>query len=384
MQKGCRSHFANRSLYVGPRAASNPVQAMAAHFDLSCGYSGTFEIKCEQTAVQKAAGTCGLSVDISTCNPPSYTQALDACYTVPTTTTRPSGPTLPTVPDWLGVEDINFSLAELPSFFNITTQTTTPFPCCEVHVGSVCRPDQNFQYPAQTVQGRWQPGLSYNRTAGYFPVVPCDQQAKSVPRKCPRVKIKEISNAYWQWPHCLSACSSATAQASFMKVCNRTERPEMAVKEEKAHKDKIASMKAHAAKLEHWTAQKMPTVIQSKEVIDCFADRLPSRYNSLALPQMRTGFEKMPLHNQCRLHSCSAKQCLEVRRTCGVPYVHVAPEEMCNVHRPNGSFVCVEKIGIMSNNPMSLGFGIAWMLIGSIFLCAGVASFIRQLNHATP
>lgn len=380
LTKGCRSHFSNRSLYVGPRQASNPAQAQAAHFDLSCGYSGQFEITCGQTPAQKAAGTCGLHVDISTCSPPSYSQALDACYTVPVTTTMPTGPILPTVPDWLGVEDVNFSLAELPPFYNITTQTTTPYPCCEVHVGSVCRPDQNFIYPAKTVLGRWQPDLSYKRETGYFPVVPCDQQAKSQPRKCPRVKIKEINQAYWQWPHCLSACSNAMAQANFMKVCNRTANPDMEVKEKAAHKKKIASMAMHARKLEDWTAQKMPTVISSKEVIDCFADRLPRRYNSLALPQMRTGFEKMPLHNQCRLHQCTAKQCLTIKRTCNVPFVHVAPEVMCNVHRPNGTFECVEKISIMSNNPMSLGFGIAWMIIGSVFLCAGIASFIRTLS----
>jgi len=170
------------------------------------------------------------------------------------------------------------------------------------------------------------------------------------------------------------------AQAKFQGVCNRTKHPEMEAKEKKAHADKIASMKAHAAKLEAWTAQKMATVVESKQVIDCFADRLPRRYNALALPAIRSGFDKMPLHNECRLHSCNAKQCLEVVRTCNVPYVHVAPEQMCNVHRPNGSFTCVDKVSIMSNNPMSLGFGIAWMVIGSIFSCVGIATLIRQYN----
>merc|ERR1719424_452653 len=104
----------------------------------------------------------------------------------------------------------------------------------------------------------------------------------------------------------------------------------------------------------------MATVTESKVVHDCFADSLPRRYNGMALPTVRSGFDKMPLHNMCRLHGCSAKQCLEVKRTCKVPYVQDAPEEMCPVSRPNGSFTCMDKVSIWTNNPMSLGFGIAW------------------------
>merc|ERR1719217_800091 len=95
---------------------------------------------------------------------------------------------------------------------------------------------------------------------------------------------------------------------------------------------------------------------------------------------MREGFEKMPLHNQCRLHGCKATQCLQIKTKCKIPWVHEAPEVQCNVFRPNGTFTCVEKIGIMTNNPMSLGFGIAWMVIGSIFCCAGIASWVRGLD----
>jgi len=326
-----------------------------------------------------------MSVDISSCKPPTYAQALTACYEVPITTTPAPAPASPVVPDWLGVEDVNFTLAELPEFYNITTQTTTPAPCCEVHVGAVCRPDQNFAYPAPTKDGRWQPELSYmstngTRKIGYFPSVPCHRQAKSVPRKCPRVKIKQISPTYLGWPQCLSVCSNSIAQARMMSVCNRTKHPQLEQKEKKAHKAKIASMTAKAAALESFVAGQMATVTSSKDVIDCLADRLPSRYNSLKLPAIRVGFDKMPLHNECRLHGCLATQCLEVKRPCKVPFVHEAPEDMCNLRQANGSYSCVEKVSITSNNPMSLGFGIAWMVIGGVFGCAGIAAYVKQLG----
>lgn len=377
--KSCNSYFANRSNYAGPRKATNPAQARAAHFDLSCGYSGQFTLRCTQNASEKITDSCSMKADISTCQPPTYNQALDSCYAIPTTTTPPKAFTGPSVPDWLGVEDINHTLAALPQAFDIAAHTPkkTAAPCCEGHVGSVCRPDQNFP---GTVGGRWQAKDSFDRKHGYFPVKPCEQQAKSVPRPCPRVKINVISSAYLQWSHCLSACSNAKAQAEFAQICNRTKHPEIKEKEDKAHQDKIKSMKAKAASLEAWTKGRMATVTESKEVLDCFADSLPRRYNGMALPTVRSGFDKMPLHNMCRLHGCSAKQCLEVKRTCKVPYVQDAPEEMCPVSRPNGSFTCMDKVSIWTNNPMSLGFGIAWIVIGSIFFCAAVATFVRAYN----
>jgi len=349
---------------------------------LGCGYSGQFDITCVETT----PGKCAMSVDISSCKPPTYSQALTACYSVPVITTFPPSPAVPNVPDWLAVEDENFTLAELPPFYNITTQTTTAAPCCEVHVGSVCRPDQNFFYPAPTKEGRWQAGLSYmstngKRMHGYFPTVPCDRQAKSMPRKCPRVRIKQISPAYLAYPHCFSACSSSMAQAKLMEICNRTKYLKLERMENKAHQEKIASMTAKAEELKSFMVEKMTTVKESKEVIDCFADRLPSRYNSLKMPKMSTGFELMPLHKTCRLHGCLATQCLEIKHPCKVPFVHDAPESMCHAHESNGTFTCVEKSGISTNNPMSLGFGIAWMLIGAVFGCAGIATFIRQFNQ---
>lgn len=380
--KTCENYFSNRSTYWGPRqtAPSSRFQSMAAHPNLGCGYAGTFNIVCGQTAQEIAAGTCSAKVDISTCKPPPYGIALSKCMSLTTTTRGFSGPTQPTVKDWLSVEEINFTLADLPAPHEITTQTTTPFPCCEVHVGSVCRPDINFDYPAKTTMGRWDAKPAYDRKVGYFPIVPCDKQAKSVPRACPRVKLKVTNTGYLQWPHCLKACSQPIAQKEFNKICNRTSNPELEKAELKAHKMKIDSMKAKVKTLEEWTQKRMASVIESKRVVDCFDDKLPRRYNALALPKMRSGFDTMPLHNQCRLHGCKVTQCLEVKTKCKVPFVHQSPEIMCNVYRPNGSFSCVDKVGISTNNPVSLGFGIAWMVIGSLFLCAGVATWVREMS----
>lgn len=380
----CAWYFSNRSTYVGPRSVTGEAQqanARANHFDgmgLGCGYSGSFRIMC----VDNGAGQCSLDVDISTCVPPTYTTALDDCYTVPTTTTLPQSDQ-PTVSDFLAVEEIPMTMAALPKTLHISTQTTTPYPCCEVHVGSECRIDiPEYSYPAATVDGRWNPDASYQGQAGYFTVTPCDRQAESQPRlQCPRVRFTELDTGYKQWaPVCGHVCNMAMAQAKLEKVCNRTAHPEIEEMEKTAHDAKKESMKTKAKQLEDWTRSRMPTVPETKQVVDCFSDRLPSRYNSLALPQMRSGFEKMPLEPQCRMHGCKPTQCLEVKYQCRVPWVHEYPEVDCNIYRANGTFKCVDKVGIMTNNPMSLGFGIAWMVIGSLFCCAGIASFVRGLD----
>lgn len=381
----CRNYFSDRRNYFGPQQQPDAIaqaEARNSAYDLGCGYSGTFNVRCGQTQAEAYAGTCSLKVDISTCSPPTYTQALDACYSIPTTTARPTGPTGPLVDDWLGVEVLNFTLASLPPFYNITTFTTTAFPCCEVHVGSVCRPDIDFNHHlvGNTTNGRWNPELSYKRQFGYFPKVPCDQQAKSQPRACPRVQIKELNRAFWQWPHCLSVCSTKKAQDELQQLCNRTANEALVEMEEAAHQKKIDLMKAKYTELEQWTADRMPTVVEAKQVIDCFADRLPARYNSMQLPKMRSGFTTMPLHNQCRLHGCKVNQCLQIRKPCKIPYIHDKPEVMCNVYRPEGYFTCVDKVTISSNNPMSLGFGIAWFIIGGIFMCVSIAVYIRMNN----
>jgi len=379
LSHSCKSYFSDRTNYFGPQQHTDPVareEARNSHFYLGCGYSGNFNIKCSLTG-----GQCVKEVDISTCSPPTFAQALDDCYSAVMTTLPPYvGVESPKVPDWLGVELINFTIAELPAFFNITTQTTTAQPCCEVHVGSVCRPEVNFDNPlvGKTVEGRWQPGPSYNRSVGYFPVVPCDQQAKSVPRQCPRVKINQISAAYTQWPHCMSVCNAVSAQKEFAQICNRTSNEELETKEQAAHKAKIDIQKAKSNELETWTQQRMPTVLEEKHVIDCFDDRLPRRYNSMSLPKMRSGFSTMPLHKECRLHGCLVNQCLQVKKKCKVPFVHEAPENMCKMHKDEGQFECVEKVEISSNNPLSLGFGVAWMVIGGFLLCAAIGAFVRS------
>lgn len=264
---------------------------------------------------------------------------------------------------------------------NITTVQTTSAPQCEVHVGSVCRKDVDFDFPAKTLDGRWQPKPAYDRQVGYFTVTEKENQAVDRPRPCPSVKIKVTNTGFSQWPHCLSACSVEKSEEEFeKKVCDLAANPSIEEESKAVFDKKVESMKAGAQKLADWTTERMVGVKEIKQVIDCFADKLPRRYNAMALPKMRSGFDKMPLHNQCRLHGCKPNQCLEVRRPCKVPFVNEPPEALCHIYVQNGTFSCVNKIEIMSNNPLSLGFGVVWMVVGSLFLCAGVANWIRQLQ----
>jgi len=277
-------------------------------------------------------------------------------------------------------------LAGFSHFVLTTSSTTVQGGCCEVHVGSVCDPNVNFgssYHVGPTKDGKWQPHLSYQGHTGYFPTVPCGAQAQSQPRACPRVKIKELSNAnsvYMQWPSCVSVCDTTKVQQEFNQICNRSLHAVLLQKEEAAHQQKIDSMKAKKAQLESWTTNRMRTVSSSVRVVDCMADTLPKRYNGIGLPVFRNGYDKLPLHNECRLHSCSRTQCLKISQTCPVPLVHVSPEQNCGQEEYHPTFECVDKIGINSNDPVSIGFATAWIIGGSIFLCAGIAAWIRHYS----
>lgn len=195
------------------------------------------------------------------------------------------------------------------------------------------------------------------------------------------VKIKVTNTAFQQWPHCLKVCNDSHAEAELkQKACDRSTNTGLADKEKDIFEKKLESMKAKRKVLEDWVTDRMITVTEMKQVTDCFADKLPRRYNGLSLPKLRTGFDKMPLHNECRLHNCKTNQCLEVKRPCKVPFVFEPPESLCSLYKPNGTFKCVDKVTIMSNNIVSLSFGIAWMIIGSVLLCCGIWSWIRTLN----
>jgi hypothetical protein len=393
----CREYFSDKTKYAGLRLHSSASGAVSNaannHPDLGCGYTGTFTVSCSPNGT----ANCSKEVDVSSCTPPTYTQALNDCLQVTTTTTRYIGVTQATVPDFLTVEDEPFELASLPPEFTVHSQSTTPLvPCCEVHVGSVCDPHTNFgaQYHiGPTVDGRWRPDLSYAGDTGYFPTAPCSFQPQSQPRQCPRVKIKELTNAasiYAQWPSCSSVCNTAKVLQDFSQICNRTLHPSIQQQEETAHQDKINSMKAKRSQLEGWTTNRMRTVTSTSRVTDCIADTLPRRYNGMGLPVFRSGYDKLPLQNDCRLHSCTYKQCLKITQPCPVPFLQSSPEQNCGTNLYAPSFTCIDKVGINSNDPMSLGFAAAWIVIGSIFFCAGIASWIRNYSkeqdalHARP
>jgi hypothetical protein len=195
------------------------------------------------------------------------------------------------------------------------------------------------------------------------------------------VGVNVINQAFSEWPQCLSVCNQEKAQADLKAQACDGELPS-SINQTDVLQKKIDSMKAKRKELETWTSNRMVTVNEMTNVIDCFADSLPRRYNSMAYPQMRSaGFDKMPLHNECRLHGCEAKQCLRVKKPCRVPIIFDQPEALCQIYEPNGTYECVDKIGIMANNPMSLGFGITWMVVGAIFACCSVATWVRVLEQ---
>jgi hypothetical protein len=439
----CYNYFSNKSTYYGPRTThvTNRSEAEEDAPNLGCGYTGDFTVKCNQTDEQKSAGTCAWKVDISTCTPPTYQNVLDNCYEVPTTTTPPTNAPPPSFEDWLGVANLNLSIAELPWKHEIPTQAPLYPTCCEPFVGSVCRPtiDYSGNYetiskeadgtvmtapsPVQTMNGKWQPhratfpnyhidhattdaswdngnnvagslaGNNWKKVMkgnqpideGFFPMVECRKQAKAQPRICPSVAAVKIQTTYdveQQYPQCLAVCNQTKAQNQIIEYCNRsinTPYPERNLEalENATHQKKIDSMKAKRDELYTWTSSHSRLTIPTlKIVIDCIdagrlgdttPGELPTRYNSLALPKMRSGFVKMPKHKQCRLHNCEINQCLVVKKVCALPFISQGKEtEHCSLRVHDTTFECVDKESISSSNPMSLGFGLAWVIIGMI------------------
>lgn len=377
----CETYFRDRTKYKGPRGTADPQQAQQDHIDLGCGYSGNFDIKCEKLDAQgnpSFFGECTLTVDISTCLAPSYQEALDSCYSLPSTT--PFVPiTSPTVPDWLKVDEIPFELAPLPGPYNITAPSLTPAPCCEVHVASLCEKDRGFPVFGTGPDGRWDPHKSYTRQAAYFPVVHCGSQPVSIPRPCPRVRVEMIANQpHPNYPQCNHICSIGKARADLAALCNETARPEKGQLEQQALNAKIQSMRDHQAQLQSWSVGNTPRVTEAVEVIDCIDDRLPRRYNGIGEPRFSGGFDKLRLHNQCRLHSCKRNQCLKIRTQCPVPQMDTAPERMCNSGDQDTQYECVDKVQLMWNDPLSLGFGISWAGIALFMFVGAIVTFVLK------
>jgi len=147
-------------------------------------------------------------------------------------------------------------------------------------------------------------------------------------------------------------------------------------KENQTLRLKVESMKAKRNELEAWTiVNSRLTVPSTKTVMDCIDQaQLPSRYDPLVLPRVRSGFDKMPLHNTCRLHRCKISQCLVAKKDCPVPYINAGTEVNLCPPRPEATtYECTDKILIQSGSPMGIGFGVTWVIIGALLGIAGIA-----------
>jgi hypothetical protein len=395
-QTDCFDYFSNRSNYYGPRQdyVSNYQKAMDDHFDLGCGYTGYFTVKCINSPASgqyEDPNQCRWEIDTSTCVPPTYEKALEECYDIASTTLPPTNPPPVSVDDFLEVEEMPLVLDPAPHYTIPTVKPPTE-KCCTPHVASVCRPDVNFNpgdagLSLQTQQGEWQPNRGISGEEGFFSMVPCRDQYNTTPRPCPQVRIKNWDPAFTAmdatYSSCMRECNADMATAELNTWCE-AQMPNRTSLENETHQKKLESMEAGQTQLEAWTEQNSwIKVRETKQVVDCVDNEaLPARYNTLGNPKVRSGFYQMPLHNQCRLHNCKPNQCLEIKKKCRTPYIHEGKEvEMCEKELPATSFECKDKVGISSSNPLSLGFGIAWAILGLIVLCGAIGLAFKNRDE---
>mmetsp|Transcript_116102 Transcript_116102/g.223972 ORF Transcript_116102/g.223972 Transcript_116102/m.223972 type:complete len:921 (+) Transcript_116102:98-2860(+) len=378
----CRGYFSNKYKYFGPRQVnSNPahpsaINARGNHPDLGCGYGGVFQVTCRPTG---QAGQCYADVDISTCTPPSYTEALADCYKLYGDSF--GAPYKPQYDDWLQIEEGNLSFPEPNESVNIT-KPPDPRKCCDVDVSSTC--EMGRQFSGTDENGTWLPGKSYHRETGYFPMIECSQQAEAH-KPCPMVQINHIRRAAASvlatYPMCESVCNLSSVRDELQQLCDKTLHPGRENVIQGSHQEKIQIMRNGRSNLQAWSAANSPHVPETKEVHDCIDDSGSRRYNSMGLPQYRSGFTKLRLHNACRLHGCKQHQCLRVTRRCDIPAMDTFPERQCSSGEDQGVYECVDKIGIMNLNLVSPGFAIAWFVISLCMCCgAGVAKVVQVVS----
>jgi hypothetical protein len=418
--KDCRAAFSDRSNYWGIRKPPPPgfPYGQAEIPDLGCGYTGNFKLTCVQTNLpQKQVGHCQWEVDISTCNAPDHNKQLDECFMTTTTTTQyivpvttPTTTTLriPTM-DWMKVEQLDLEyVKDLEDKHEIPTQAPRS-TCCEPHVSSVCRPSVNFVKgvdgaQATTTDGKWMPKRSIPFTKlngeadgmgmssrgeeygleGFFPMVDCKNQYKKPTsvRKCPAVKIN-VTDDHWMtdYPLCESSCNVSWIEELLENGCS-AQRKDRERKEDQTHTQKINIMKNRRNQLEAWTrANSMMTIPSMKKVYDCIDhDRLGKLYTGWGEPEVKSGGDHLPLLESCRMHKCDQDQCLVVRQNCRIPYIHEGREiENCyDDHILRETFECQDKVGLSNSNPMSLGFGLAWVIIGGILGCIALGMIYTQ------
>lgn len=391
----CREYFSNRFHYVYPKTLGPPesleaFRARNAHADLGCGYSGEFKVTCIANTTAAALGLngCNYKVDISTCKPPSYAQAVDSCWikepdvAVPIGTTTPP----PVLTDWLGIEEINETNETVDEW------KMPPAPdekCCTIHVSSECVPTREFP-DYGTINGSWQAERSYKRETPYFQSIACSQQAQQKHHACPQVRIKRLPG--WHqvdlYPQCFDVCNLTSVQEEFNSTCNSTVEETTRILQETALAAKVQAMKAHKDMLRQWSRSNWPKVVETKHVIDCVADALPRSFNRLGYPKRRNeAFDKLRLDYQCRIHNCKANQCLKVTRPCHIDHMDSPFENTCGPLGDQNQYQCVDKVEIFTTGfswLVAYGFfGLAFTCLACMFgIC--IRSFTKRNAKVAP
>jgi len=381
----CRNYFGDKYKYVYPRVQGDfhtwqAFLARQAHPDLGCGYSGDFKVTCgneylvdNETGLEYDTGNCTYKVDISTCQPPTYNEAVDQCFNEESWTSGPQF--IPEVKTFLEVEELNFTVSEASDSNEIPAFDEKQ--CCEIHVGSECRPEFNY---TGTKDGTWVPEMSYNREVGYFPRVTCDQQATLRHRSCPRVKINKISKVAdaKELRPCRKACNLTYARQELENVCVLGSGQETYEMEMQALKTKIALMTVKRNELETWSRQQFPLVVDTQHVLDCIEDEPTRRFNQMGWQGYREGFDQLKLRYECRLHGCKANQCVKVMQKCPIPQMEAEPESMCGPFGDQNMYKCVDKMPVQSWGMISRPVGFGWLALS--FVCF-LASFVTILQE---
>jgi hypothetical protein len=216
------------------------------------------------------------------------------------------------------------------------------------------------------------------RQSGYFPEVECNKQAPLMQHQCPRVRIKRLyaeSGGLPDWtPECWKACNLSSAQEELNSVCDDTVFPQTKKREERALADKIAYMTGGRSSLEMWARWAWPLVQKTTLIMDCVSDDMMRRFNSIGWPGSRnTGFDTLKVRYECRLHSCSANQCIKVTRTCPIPVMSAPPESMCAPFGDQNAYECVDKVPFSTWGMITTPIGYTFLAMSMI--CFMSASF---------
>jgi hypothetical protein len=365
----CSEYFSDPYRYVYPRTVG-PVDSYEAlvarleHPDLGCGYKGSFKVTCDVDPDD--ATNCSYKVDISTCVPPNYQEAIDSCYKEVTWDMSSSSMYIPELPNWLTTEklpiDSEAGLAgPVPNFSIVDLGNSDPDQCCEAHVGSECVLGKDYH---GTDKGTWVPEQAMSRASGYFPLKFCSDQAKPFARPCPMVAIKELpSLLHESFPECDEVCNLTMAQMDLMSTCSSSVENGTKALEEGALRSKVGVMTRKRADLEFWARRNWPMVQSTTDIVDCVDDSvLAQRYNTIGFGEPTNGFEKLKVRYTCRINQCTANQCLKITRQCPIPEMSTSPELQCGPFGDQNMYSCVDKLPIQTQNNGPASHFTGWVL----------------------